>query len=264
MKVDVFDLQGKPVEKIDLPEIFSEPVREDLIQRAVLSSQANRRQAYGVDTMAGKRTSAHYHGYRRHRYAMMGREMARAPRLHGKTVPFMNMQARFVPQAKGGREAHPPLVERVWEQKMNKKEKQKALKSAVAATALKELVEKRGHALGKIKELPIVVEDRLQEISKTKDLVAFLERIGLNQELERIQERKIRAGKGKTRGRKYRTKIGPLFVIAEDKGIFKAAKNIIGSDVCNAKGLSAEILAPGTSAGRLTIFTKSALGKLGV
>ena len=262
MKVDVFDLNGSPVEKIELPKVFSEPVREELIKRAVLAAQANRRQPYGVDVMAGKRTSAHYHGYRRHRYAMMGKEMARAPRLHGKTVPFLTWQARFVPQAKGGREAHPPLVERVWEQKINRQEKQKALRSALAATAIKEFVERRGHKIEKIKELPIVVDDKLQEIKKTKDLREFLAKIGLAEELARTQERKIRAGKGKTRGRKYRTKVGPLFVVAEDKGISKAAKNLPGCDVYDVKNLSAENLAPGAAAGRLTIFTKSAIGKL--
>ncbi len=263
MKVDVFDLDAKSVEKIELPKVFSEPVREDLIHRAVLAAQANRRQAYGVDPMAGKRTSAHYHGYRRHRYTMMGREMARMPRLHGKTVPFLNFQPRFVPQAKGGREAHPPLAERIWTQKINKKEKQKALRAAIAATAIKEFVEKRGHKLGKINQLPIVVDDKLQEIKKTKELLSFLIKLGLGKELERIQERKVRAGKGKLRGRKYRTKVGPLFVVAEDKGIGKAVKNLTGCTVCHAKNLSTEILAPGAVAGRLTIFTKSAIEKFG-
>ncbi|TAL47599.1 50S ribosomal protein L4 [archaeon] len=263
MKADVIDLQGKPVEKIELPKVFSEPVRADLILRAVLSSQSKRRQPYGTDPMAGKRSSAHYHGYRRHRYAMMGKEMARMSRLHGKTVPFMYFTARIVPQARGGREAFPPLTEKVWEQKMNDKERKKAIRSAIAATASREIVEKRGHRIDGLKSLPIIVDDKLQEITRTKDLVAFLEKIGLEKELERIQQKKLRPGKGKARGRKYKVKKGPLFVVADDKGIAHAVANITGCDTINVSNLSAEILAPGAMPGRLTIMTKSAVEKLG-
>ena len=56
---------------------------------------------------------------------------------------------------------------------------------------------------------------------------------------------------------------GPLIVIAEDKGIMNSAKNISGVDCCLAKNLNAELLAPGTYAGRLTIYTESAIKKLG-
>jgi large subunit ribosomal protein L4e len=261
MKVDVFDLQGQPKEKIDLPEVFRESVREDLIRRAVLAALSKRRQPYGTDVMAGKRTSAHYHGYRRHRWAMMNREMARLPRIHGKVSPHLMWRPRFAPQVKGGRQAHPPKVERIWEEKINMKERQKAIRSAIAATAVKELVLKRGHRFEK--DLPIVVEDKIQEISKTKELVGFLKRIGLEKELERTREKKVRAGRGKMRGRKYRKKIGLLIVIKEDRGIGKAVKNLPGANVSRVENLSAEYLAPGAVPGRLTVWAKSALQKLG-
>lgn len=261
MKVDVFDLQGQTKEKIELPKVFNELVREDLIRRAVLSSLSRRRQPYGTDTMAGKRTSAHYHGYRRHRYTMMNREMARLPRIHGKVSPHLTWRPRFVPQAKGGRLAHPPKVEKIWEERINKKERQKAIRSAIAATSVKELVLKRGHRFEK--EVPIVVEDKIQEIKKTKEFIELLKKIGLQKELERIEEKKIRAGKGKSRGRPYKKKKGPLLVITKDSGVGKAVKNIQGMNVCRVENLSAEYLAPGAQAGRLAIFTKSAIEKLG-
>ena len=262
MQVNVLDLEGKPVEKIELPKVFEEPIRKDLILRAVLASQSNRRQPYSPDPMAGKRTSAHYHGKRRTRYSMMNKEMARLPRLHNKTVPFLSMRARFVPQAVGGRRAHPPLVEKVWERKINKKERRKAIRSALAATAVKELVLKRGHKIDNLKEFPIIVDNKLQELKKTKDIIQFLKKIGLEKELERISERKVRAGKGKARSRKYKIKAGPLFVVTNDNGIYKAVRNISGCDVCKVEKLSAENLAPGADVGRLTIFTKSAVEKL--
>ena len=193
---------------------------------------------------------------------MMNRELARLPRLHGKTVPFMYLQARLVPQAKGGRRAHAPKVEKIWEQKINKKERRLAIASAIAATAIKDLVVGRGHKISKEIDLPIVVDDKIQEISKTKELVKFLKNIGFDKELERIKKKKVRAGKGKMRGRRYKKKTGFLFVISDDKGISKAVKNLPGSHVIRVENLSVEALAPGGVPGRLTIFTKSAVEKL--
>ena len=239
MKVDIFDLEGKASEKIELPAVFEEKIREDLIRRAVLATLSNLRQPYGSDPMAGKRTSAHYHGSRHHRYSMMNKEMARLPRMHGKLSPHLMWRARFVPQAKKGREAHPPVVEKIWDQKINKKEKRKAIDSAIAATANREIVLRRGHKIKNVKELPIVVHDDIQKITKTRDLVKFLISIGMGRELERLSERKIRAGKGKLRGRKYKKKIGFLFVIADDNGISKSIKNIPGSNVVRVSNLSA-------------------------
>jgi len=261
MKADVFDLSGKVVGKVDLPKVFSEAVRQDVIRRAVIAT-ASIRQPYGTDPMAGKRSSAHYHGYRRHRWTMMNKEMARMPRIHGKVSPNLMWKARIVPQAKGGREAHPPKVEKVWQEGINKKERKLATRSAIAATAVRDLVVNRGHRIDNIKQLPIVVLDDMQQMKKSKELVSFLTAIGLGQELEKLKERKIRAGRGKTRGRKYKRKVGPLIVITEDKGIGKAAKNL-NINVCRAENLSAAYLAPGGMPGRLAIYTQSALKKIG-
>lgn len=269
MKVNVLNLEGKPIEKIELPKVFEEPIREDLILRAVLASQSKRRQPYATNLMAGKRTAAHYHGRRRvgggtAYQSMMGRELARLPRIHptGKTVPWLTLRARFVPQAVKGRRAHPPKVEKIWEQKINKKERRKAIRSALAATAVKELVLKRGHQAKDVKEFPIVADDKLQDLKKTKDVAKFLKKIGLEKELGRISERKVRAGKGKMRSRRYRKRKGPLFVVVEDKGIGKAVSNIQGTNISQVKNLSVEYLAPGAHLGRLTIFTKSAINEL--
>lgn len=263
MEVSIINLNGEKIGKIKLPKIFEERVREDLILRAFLATMSKKRQPYGTDKLAGKRTSAHYHGVRRERWTMMNREMARLPRIHGKGAPLqMLWQARFVPGARGGRRAHPPKPEKIWEQKINRKERRKAIKSAIAATALKEFVSKRGHKINGIEELPIIVDDEIEKIKKTKELVEFLKKIGLEKELERVKKKKVRAGKGKMRGRKYKRKKGALIVITQDKGIGKAVKNLPGFDVCKVENLSIEKLAPAGTPGRLTIFTKSAIEKL--
>ena len=218
MKTNIFDIQGNIKGELELPKVFSTPLRPDLIKRAVLAIQSNNRQTYGVDVLAGKRTSAHYHGSRRSRYSMMNREMARMQRIH-QGPGGLQLTARFVPQARKGREAHPPIIERIFWQKINKKERILAIKSAIASTALKDIVIKRGHVANDI-ILPIIVEDSLQEIQKTKQLKQFLEKIGLKGELKRSNKKKIKSGKGKMRGRPYKKGKGPLIVVAENKGPF--------------------------------------------
>ena len=262
MKVTVFNLQGKSTGKIDLPSVFSVDFRPDLITRAVLALQSLRRQPYGSDELAGLRTSAHYHGRRRTRWTMMMRDMARMPRLHA-TSPHLTWRARKVPQAVKGRRAHPPKVEKVWEQKINEKEYRLALRSAIAATAKKEIVEKRGHKIERIKELPLVVKDKIESVKRTKDLEKLLSLLGLEEELKRIKVKKIRAGKGKLRGRKYKKKVGPLIIVKKDEGIKKACENLIGIDVKEVNKLSIEDLAPGASPGRLTLYSESAIKELG-
>ena len=169
MKINILNLEGKSVGKIDLPKIFNEQFRPDLIKRAVLSLQSQRRQPYGANKLAGLRSSAHYHGKRRQRWTMMMRDMARLPRLHGAS-PHLTWRVRKVPQAVKGRRAHPPKVEKIWSQKINKKEMALAKRSAIAATAKKEIVRERGHRVDNIKELPFVVKDDIQSIKKTKAL----------------------------------------------------------------------------------------------
>jgi len=259
MKANVLDLEGKVKESIDLPKVFYTEYRPDLIKRAVLAAQANRRQKYGTDKMAGKRTSAHYHGLTNLDPAqkMMGRDLARMPREHADTARFM--RGRLVPQTVGGRRAHPPKVEKNWGKKINDKERVLAIRSAIAGTANKELVKERNHVFEC--ELPIVVEDSIQKINKIKDFMEFAKKIGIDKEMKRVKEKKLRSGKGKLRRGKYKKKIGPLLVVKKDEGI-KACKNLPGLDIIELSKLNAETLSPGAHGIRLTIWSKSAIEEM--
>jgi len=64
------------------------------------------------------------------------------------------------------------------------------------------------------------------------------------------------------RGRKYKTRKGPLLVVSKECKLLKSAKNIPGLDVVEVSKLNAELLAPGTTMGRLTLFTEAAIEKL--
>ncbi|MBW9140588.1 MAG: 50S ribosomal protein L4, partial [Candidatus Aramenus sp.] len=73
---------------------------------------------------------------------------------------------------------------------------------------------------------------------------------------------RIRAGKGKMRGRKYKIPVGPLIVAHDVKKLLPAARNIPGVDVIDPMLVSVIHLAPGGHPGRLTIFTESSIGVL--
>lgn len=253
MKTSIFNLDGKVKKEIDLPVIFDTPYRPDLITRVSAAIQSNSKQPQGRDPMAGKRTTAESWG--------TGRGRARVPRVKGGGTRAANSGA-FINMAVGGRLAHPPRSNKVIQKKVNKKEKKLALSSAIAATTMKELVTKRGHKLGDLKTPILVCDDKIQTIKKTSNLISVFNNLGLHEELERAKVKKIRAGKGKKRGRKYKRRKGPLLVV-EDYGIHQAARNIPGVDVTTISNLSIDMLAPGGHPGRLTLWSESAIKALG-
>jgi large subunit ribosomal protein L4e len=243
----VLDFSGNVVRDVDSPAVFGEAYRPDLIKRAVLAAQSNRLQPCGPSKRAGMRTSAESWG--------TGRGVSRVPRI--KT----GRRAARIPQAVGGRRAHPPKPEKNLVEKINKKEHRKAIRSAIAATSNEELVRGRGHRFDI--ELPIIVVDELEEMNKTKEVQLLLEELNVWDDILRAKRRKTRAGKGKMRGRRYKKKKSILIIPAEDKGIVKAARNLPGVDITPVRSLSAELLAPGTHAGRLTIWSETAIKILG-
>ena len=253
-KAKVVDLSGNFVKEIALPPVFMEEYRPDLIKRAVLAVQSSRLQPKGSDPLAGRRTSAESWG--------VGRGVSRIPRIKGGS------RAARAPQTVGGRRVHPPKTEKVVKEKINKKERRKAIRSAIAATINPELVRNRGHRFGEEVELPIIVEDSFANVEKTSDVGGFLMSVGVWEDVIRAKERKIRAGRGKMRGRRYKSKKSILIVISReeetsgDNKLKKAAKNLPGVDVSSVEELNAELLAPGTHPGRLTIWTESSLLKL--
>lgn len=258
MKVKVVDMQNKETKTVELPQQFLEPVRLDLVKRAVLALQANRRQKYGAKPDAGMRYSA-YLSKRRHNYkGTYGIGQSRTPRkiLNRKGTRFYYVGA-FAPQTVGGRRAHPAKAEKDWTQKINIKERRKAIRSALAATMQPEVVSMRGHKIPA--GYPFVLDSSFESVAKTKDVLAALHALGFEQELARASVTTTRAGKGKMRGRKKISKKSFLFVVSKDCPLLKAAANILGSDIVPVHSLNAELLAPGAHVGRVTLFTDSAL-----
>jgi large subunit ribosomal protein L4e len=253
MRAKLYDLEAKHVGDLELPGVFKTPYRPDVIKRAVLAQKSASRQAYGTDPLAGLRSSAHYHGSRHYRYKMMNMEMSRIPRIHGR-VGYMVWRARVAPHAVKGRMAHPPKAEKVWEQKINQKEKLLAIRSAMAATANHDLLKERGHKMSS----PVIFVDEFENMKTTKQVYGLLEKVAAD-ELKRCEEKKVRAGRGTMRGRKYRTKKGPIIILSKNCVALKASRNIPGIDAISVANMNANLLAPGTHAGRMLITTEVAL-----
>lgn len=247
--------------KKTLPAQFTEPVRPDLIKRAVHAIQNTKRQPYGADPRAGKKTSADLRKRRRKYRGSYGHGISRVPR---KIMSRRGMQmiwiGAFAPGTVGGRRAHPPKPEKVFAQKINSRERKKAIRSALAATVNKTLVEKRGHKPPQA--YPFIISKDFESMNKTKQVKEALKKLGLEEELKRASTTRVRAGRGKTRGRKHQKTTGPLIVVSGDCKLLKSAKNIAGITVLPVHKLNAETLAPGTTPGRLALFTEQAIDRM--
>lgn len=254
LECQVLNVQGKSIKKIPLPGIFQTPLRPDIIRRAVIAAQSHRFQPQGRDVMAGKHTSAISKG--------VGYGLSRVPRVKGSGSPRAGAGA-FAPGTVGGREAHPPVVEKTISKRINKKERRFAIRSAIAATAYKHIVASRGHYVDAVSGFPLVVSSDVQGMKTAADVHSLFVGLGIWPDVLRVKNGiKVRSGKGKMRGRRVKTGKGPLVVVTDDRGIVKAASNYPGVDVVKVENLNAELLAPGTHPGRLTVWTESAIEKL--
>ena len=248
MKVPVFNLKNEKIDEVEVPKVFETPVRHDVIKRAVLALQSTRFQPQGRDPMAGKRTTAESMG--------TGHGTARVPRLR------QGNRAAFGVSIVGGHQAFPPRSEKVIVKRINKKEKRFAIRSGIAATAVKELVEHRNHKIAEVKHLPIVIDDDVENLTKTKEVEELFQSLGIWADVERADRKKTRAGKGKMRGRRKKIGKGPLIVVSQDNGISKASGNLPGVDIADVHSLNADLLAPGAHPGRLVVWGRSAFEKL--
>jgi large subunit ribosomal protein L4e len=248
-KVNLYSVDGKSTKKIQLPPVFMEDVRTDIIRRAHKASRANRRQPYGPTPRSGMSHSTSTWG--------KGRGVARVQRQsQGRT-------AVESPGNVGGRRAHPPRPERNWSEKINRKERQKARNSALSATKDPDLVSKRGHKFKDSVTVPLIVENSLEKITTVKDAIETLEKLKVMDDVHRAKEGiHIRAGRGKMRGRRFRRPRSILLVVKNKDKPKRGFGNLAGVEVTTPQGLSIEHLAPGGDPGRLTIISEGALKQM--
>ena len=260
MKTQILSIEGKKLKEIEMPKVFGSNVREDIIARVLEIKKV--RQPYGPSPVAGKQHSAKGKiVHRRHVWRSgYGRGNSRVPRkIFSQRGTQFNWEAAEVPNARGGMRAHPPKpASMINTLKMNKKEMKIAFSSALSATANEKFVLEKYDRLKDEKiSVPFVVEDKITSL-KTKNLLNAVKNI-LGEKLFEIaiKEKSIRAGKGKIRGRKYKSNAGMLLVLG-NKEKLKTSK----FDVKSVKEISVVDLAKG-SLGRLVVYTENAIKDLG-
>jgi large subunit ribosomal protein L4e len=258
MKVPVLSFDGSVLREVELPPLFQESVREELIKRAVLSDMSKRYQPKGNYKYAGIETSAKYRGRKECYGSIKNMGISRLPR---EVLPKGKFgRVRRIPSSVKGRRAHPPKVEKILEERVNKKEYAMALRSAIAATARADVVTGRGHRLGE-KPLPIVVDNSFERMLKTKEVFGALKKLGLYGDLERAKKGKRRSGIGQRKGGRKR-RISALIIVGSECNMIKGGRNVGGVDVAAVDGLRVEMLAPGAHPGRLAVYTEAAIEKL--
>lgn len=256
MKAKVYSIDGKALREVQLPAQFALPVRMDLIARAAIADQTLHYQPKGNDPRAGMETSARYRGRKEDFGSGKNKGTAIRPR---EVLPKGRLgKVKRIPSAVKGRRAHPPHVNKVIIEKINRKEYKVALLSAIAATAHKDAVEKRGHKVQF--ELPIVLDNSFESVSKTKEAYKALSLL-IGNDLSRAQKGKNRVGVRARKGGKVYPK-SAIIAVSKDSPILRAARNIPGVDVMKVSDLSVESLAPGAKGGRLALYTEAALAEI--
>lgn len=260
MKTKIYDVKGTEKGSIDLPKEFSSKVREDIVAKVLEAKK--KQQPYSPSPVAGKQHSAKGKiVHRRHVWRSgYGRGASRVPRkIFSQKGSRFNWEAAEVPFARGGMRAHPPKIEHfLKELKINKKELKVAFVSALSATASEKYVTEKYSSIEKLnRKVPFILTLGSSEKLKLKELLSGLKNM-LGEELYSIaiKKKSVRAGKGKMRGRKYKSNAGMLLVVGNDEkvktGLF---------DIINVGDLSVIDLAKG-GLGRLTVYTEKAVKDL--
>ncbi|MGC9190644.1 MAG: 50S ribosomal protein L4 [Candidatus Micrarchaeia archaeon] len=249
---EVLQLDGKVKKSIELPEVFNAEVNMPVIRRALLAEITHNLQPQGHDILAGMKTTAAYYGamssYR------TGRHMGIAIRPREKLGGGVQGKVKRIPSAVKGKRAHPHVIEKRLVERINKKEYQSAIESALSYS-------KFGINSQKIKQAPIIFTDEIERISKTKELVKVLKDNGLFGFIEASKKPKIREGlRRSARVRHYKKSI--LFVFSKNASALKAARNLPGADACDVSSLSVSKLVPGGSEKRITIWSESAVNAI--
>lgn len=246
-KLTVYSNKGESAGHVEIPD-FAEPIRRDLISRLYRSTTLSKRQPYGSKRTAGMRNVGHNSG--------ANHGIARLPRVAG------GKRGVILASMVGGKSAHAPVVTKNLKLSINDKERMIARRSAIMLTFSREDVVKRGHAISPEIALPIVVKDSVQEISKSSEALDLLTKLGLSDDIQRAKDgKKIRAGRGKMRGRRYKEKKS-ILIVGTDTRKLGAFASLPGVDIASVGSLGISKLAPGGKPGRLTVYTESALNQV--
>lgn len=144
-----------------------------------------------------------------------------------------------------------------------------ATASALAASAVPSLLLARGHQIMSVPEVPLVVDSAAFDgasAAKTSVALGLLKAVGAGADIEKVKgSKKLRAGKGKLRGRRHRQRRGPLVIYdpeVDGKELVKGFRNIPGVETSSVYSLNLLQLAPGGHLGRFVVWSSAAFKAL--
>merc|ERR1719198_2613122 len=149
--------------QLPMPDVFLAPIRPDVVHYVHSNMAKNKRQTYCVNKYAGKMPSAASWG--------TGRAVSRIPRVQGGGT-HRSGQGAFGNMCRGGRMFAPTKTWRKWHVKVNSTQKRYAVASGIAASGVPALVMARGHRIEELSEVPLVISNQVEKLTKTKDAVA--------------------------------------------------------------------------------------------
>jgi len=244
MKAKLFDKSGKSKGDVDLPKCFGKKVRADVLLKVFEAQKGVYAQAYGAMEGAGAQYSASgISKKKRHDWkATYGKGISRVPRkIMSRHGASFNWIGATVASTRGGRRPHAPRSAKNVFKKINKKELGLAFESALSGSA----------------KDAVVFDNGVLDI-KTKDFILALKEVYGDGFDKVLKSKKIRAGRGKMRGRKYKSNAGLLFVVGNDEVMKR--KGIV---VVNVGDLRIKDLAPNGEVGRRIAYSAKAVEEIG-
>lgn len=257
MKAKLYDKSGKAKGDVNLPKAFSSRIRADILLKVFETQKGVYAQAYGSMDGAGAQYSASgISKKKRHDWkATYGKGISRVPRKvmsrHGASF---NWIGATVSNTRGGRRPHAPRSEKNNFKKVNKKELELAMKSALVGTLNAKALEAK---YNRKMEMGGVFASEILDV-KTKDFVLAMKAVFGESYNSVLKKKSIRAGIGKMRGRKYKSNAGLLFVVGNEEKMKRK-----GVEVVSVKDLTVKDLAPNGVAGRLVCYSEKAIEEIG-
>lgn len=238
----------------ELPKNFSVRIREDILSKVVEALKDY--SAFGAKPGAGAQYSASgILKHKRHDWkSTYGKGISRIPRkIFSRHGSSFNWAGATVSNTRGGRRPHAPRAEKNMFRKINQKEFLIAMNTALTGTFDAKSLEKK---YGAKVESVIFSSDVLE--MKTKDFIVLMEKVFGKELMNKVfKKKKIRAGIGKLRGRKYKSNAGMLFVLGDDEEMKRK-----GIDVVKVSDLSVGSLAPNGAPGRIVGYTEKAIKQI--
>lgn len=257
MKTKLFDKTGKAGKEIELPKNFSSKIRTDILAKVFEAQKGIQSQPYGSMKGAGAGYSASgIIKHKRHDWkSAYNKGISRIPRkIMSRSGSSFNWVGATVSNTRGGRRPHAPRSEKNPFLKTNKNELLIAFNSALAGTMDKAALTKK---YSKEIQSGIVFEGEVSSL-KTKEFLSILEKLFGNSFSKVLKVKKVRAGIGKMRGRKYKQSAGLLFVLGKDEKMKRK-----GIEVVSVSDLKISDLAPNGEPGRLACYTENAIKEIG-